>query len=209
MENLLKEGGNNFDLDMDVLLKKSMDPIVEGDDSSKKESKKIIKDPQKETSGVSKANDPEENINDVVDEAPTETRESVPVEDPDLRSSPETNENQKSDEFSSHNESSEETRSDESSLSNEIRTKDSSEIDSPSDRYDARFLSDCPLDEDSGRIRINNGLLQKVKIILWFNPSVSVSSYVNNVLREHLRQNQSILEQRMKEISASIIDSQL
>lgn len=206
MDNLLKEDGNNFDLDMDVLLRKSMVSVDEDENPSKKESKKIIKGSKKETFGVAKANVPKENINDVLDEAPTETSESVPVEDRDLMSSPEMNENQKSDEFSSNNESSEEAQIDESSLSNEIRPNDSSEIDSPSDSYDARFLSDCPLDEDSGRIRINNGLLQKVKVILWFNPSVSVSSYVNNVLREHLRQNQSILEQRMKEISATIID---
>lgn len=206
MDNLLKEDGNNFDLDMDVLLRKSMVSVDEDGNPSKKESKKIIKGSKKETSGVAKANVLKENINDVLDEAPTETSESVPVEDRDLMSSSEMNDNQKSDEFSSNNESSEETQTDESSLSNEIRPKDSSEIDSASDSYDARFLSDCPLDEDSGRIRINNGLLQKVKVILWFNPSVSVSSYVNNVLREHLRQNQSILEQRMKEISATIID---
>lgn len=75
--------------------------------------------------------------------------------------------------------------------------------------YNVRFLSDCPIDEDGARVRINNDLLQKAKIILWFNPNVSVSSYVNNILRDHFRENQSVLEQRMNEVSASILDETL
>ena len=39
MVNLLKEEGNSFDVDMDALLKKSMDSSVEDDKSPKKEDK--------------------------------------------------------------------------------------------------------------------------------------------------------------------------
>lgn len=90
-----------------------------------------------------------------------------------------------------------------------ILDSDHSCCDDVMNAYDVRFLSDCPIDEDGARVRINNDLLQKAKIILWFNPNVSVSSYVNNILRDHFRENQSVLEQRMNEVSASILDETL
>lgn len=192
MENLLKEGGDNYDLDMDVLLKKSMDPVDEGGDSSKKE-EKAKKSSKKDVPAKAEAEYPKESIVDESEKAMVEVSGD-----------------QKGDEIAPVNESLEvESQTEESSLDNGVTTRDSKGIDSLSDRYDALYLSDCPLDEDGRRFWINNDLLQKVKIILWFNPSVSVSAYINNVLRDHLRQNQSILEQRMNEVSASIKDESI
>lgn len=188
MENLLKEGGDNYDLDMDALLKKSIDPVIEGGDPSKTED--MAKNPLKKELPVNaKAKRPKESTVD----------ESEKVTD-------EVSGDQQGDETSPVKESLEdESQTEESSLDNGVTTRDSEVIDSLSDRYDALYLSECPLDEDGGRVRINKDLLQKIKIILWYNPNVSVSAYINNVLRDHLCQNQSILEQRMKKVSASII----
>lgn len=192
MVNLLKEGGNDFDIDMDVLLKKSMDSSVEDDKSPKKEDK-AKKSSKKDVPAKAEAEYPKESIVDESEKATVEVSGD-----------------QKGDEIAPVNESLEvESQTEESSLDNGVTTRDSKGIDSLSDRYDALYLSDCPLDEDGRRFWINNDLLQKVKIILWFNPSVSVSAYINNVLREHLRQNQSILEQRMNEVSASIKDESI
>lgn len=192
MVNLLKEGGNNFDLDMDALLKKSMDTGIEGGNPPKTE-EKTKKSSKKEVPAKAEV----EHLKEIIVDASEKVEGEV-------------SEDQKCDETSLVKESLEdEPQTEKSSIDNEVTTRDSKGIDSLSDRYDALYLSDCPLDEDGRRFWINNDLLQKVKIILWFNPSVSVSAYINNVLREHLRQNQSILEQRMNEVSASIKDESI
>lgn len=209
MVNLLKEGGNDFDIDMDALLKKSMDSSVEDDKSPKKEDK-AKKTTSKETSKKNQDDATEGSIEEDREESKSEDADSPLKADQDSATHSKQNESQPSDEsLPADVVSGSETDPQDFVHHQEIGTKDSSKIESPGDRYDARYLSDCRIDEDGARVRINNDLLQKAKIILWYNPNVSVSSYVNNILRAHFRENQSILEQRMNEVSASIIDESI
>lgn len=209
MVNLLKEGGNDFDIDMDALLKKSMDSSVEDDKASKKKDK-ANKTTSKEASEKNQVDDTGGSVEEVREESKSEDADSLLKGDQNSATYSKQNENRQSDEsLPADVAAGGETDPQDSIHNKELGTKDSSEIESPGDRYDARYLSDCRIDEDGARVRINNDLLQKAKIILWYNPNVSVSSYVNNILRAHFRENQSILEQRMKEVSASIIDESI
>lgn len=77
------------------------------------------------------------------------------------------------------------------------------------DQYDAIYLTDCPVDKDGCRIRLNRNIVERIRILTWFHPNLSVSSYVNNVLREHFRINQSVLEEKTKGVSTSITDNRI
>lgn len=74
------------------------------------------------------------------------------------------------------------------------------------DLYDAIYLTDCPLDKDGPRLRLNRDIEEKIRILTWFRPNLSVSSFVNNVLREHFREYKSVLEQKVKSVSISVND---
>ena len=74
------------------------------------------------------------------------------------------------------------------------------------DLYDAIYLIDCPLDKDGPRLRLNREIEEKIRILTWFRPNLSVSSFVNNVLREHFREYKSVLEQKVKSVSTSVND---
>lgn len=74
------------------------------------------------------------------------------------------------------------------------------------DLYDAIYLIDCPLDKDGPRLRLNRDIEEKIRILTWFRPNLSVSSFVNNVLREHFREYKSVLEQKVKSVSTSVND---
>lgn len=189
MENLLKEGGNNYDLDMDALLKKSMDPVDEGGDSSKKEekakksSKKELQeespeltdsDPQEDTS-KQKPNQNECEVNEVSAVITTDT----------------TNGDYEDDKVKVASEESTDVFGDERDECVE---------------YKAKFFKDSPLTDKFIVVRVNDELAQKIRVVLWHYPDLSTSSYVNNILQHHFDEFRSVLETMAREVSESVIE---
>lgn len=188
MENLLKVGGDNYDLDMDVLLKKSMDPVDEGGDSSKKEekakksSKKELQeespevtdsDPQKDTSKREPIHEGEANE---ASAAMTTDTTNGDLEDDDVKVASEELTDVSGDECA---------------------------------EYKAKFFKDSPLTDKFIVVRVNDDLAQKIRVVLWRYPDLSTSSYVNNILQHHFDEFRSVLETMAREVSESVIEVML
>ena len=195
MENLLKEGGDNYDLDMDVLLKKSMNSVVEDGNLSKKENKakKISQKEQKEQSQkvMDLGSDPEKTDPQVV----TSTLESVP---------------EKVDKEMDTVTDSDPTDGDQEVIEETVAKDESTDV-STNERdecaeYRAQFFEDCPLTDKFIVVRVNDDLAQKIKVVLWRYPDLSTSSYVNNILEHHFDEFRSVLERMAREVSESVIE---
>lgn len=183
MENLLKEKGNSFDLDMDVLLKKSMNSVVEDGNLSKKEdkAKKISQKEQKEQSQkvMDLGSDPEKTDSQVV----TSTLESVP---------------EKVDKEMDTVTDSDPTDGDQEVIEETVAKDESTDV-STNERdecaeYKAQFFEDRPLTDKFIVVRVNDDLAQKIKVVLWRYPDLSTSSYVNNILEHHFDEFRAVLE---------------
>ena len=195
MENLLKEGGDNYDLDMDVLLKKSMNSVVEDGNLSKKENKakKISQKEQKEQSQkvMDLGSDPEKTDPQVV----TSTLESVP---------------EKVDKEMDTVTDSDPTDGDQEVIEETVAMDESADV-SANERdecaeYKAQFFEDRPLTDKFIVVRVNDDLAQKIKVVLWRYPDLSTSSYVNNILEHHFDEFRSVLERMAREVSESVIE---
>lgn len=195
MENLLKEKGNSFDLDMDVLLKKSMNSVVEDGNLSKKEdkAKKISQKEQKEQSQkvMDLGSDPEKTDPQVV----TSTLESVP---------------EKVDKEMDTVTDSDPTDGDQKVIEEMVAKDESTDV-STNERdecaeYKAQFFEDRPLTDKFIVVRVNDDLAQKIKVVLWRYPDLSTSSYVNNILEHHFDEFRSVLERMAREVSESVIE---
>lgn len=195
MENLLKEKGNSFDLDMDVLLKKSMNSVVEDGNLSKKENKtkKISQKEQKEQSQevMDHGSDPEKTDPQVV----TSTLESVP---------------EKVDKEMNMVTDSDPTDGDQEVIEETVAKDESTDV-STNERdecaeYKAQFFEDRPLTDKFIVVRVNDDLAQKIKVVLWRYPDLSTSSYVNNILEHHFDEFRSVLERMAREVSESVIE---
>lgn len=195
MENLLKEKGNSFDLDMDVLLKKSMNSVVEDGNLSKKENKtkKISQKEQKEQSQkvMDLGSDPEKTDPQVV----TSTLESVP---------------EKVDKEMNTVTDSDPTDGDQEVIEETVAMDESADV-SANERdecaeYKAQFFEDRPLTDKFIVVRVNDDLAQKIKVVLWRYPDLSTSSYVNNILEHHFDEFRSVLERMAREVSESVIE---
>ena len=195
MENLLKEKGNSFDLDMDVLLKKSMNSVVEDGNLSKKENKakKISQKEQKEQSQkvMDLGSDPEKTDPQVV----TSTLESVP---------------EKVDKEIDTVTDSDPTDGDQEVIEETVAMDESTDV-STNERdecaeYKAQFFEDRPLTDKFIVVRVNDDLAQKIKVVLWRYPDLSTSSYVNNILEHHFDEFRSVLERMAREVSESVIE---
>lgn len=188
MENLLKEGGDNYDLDMDVLLKKSMDPVDEGGDSSKKE-EKAKKSSKKEL---------QEESPEVTDSDPrkdTSKREPIHEGEATEASAAITTETTNSD-----------NEDDDVKVASEVSTDVSGDECDESAEYKAKFFKDSPLTDKFIVVRVNDDLAQKIKVVLWRYPDLSTSSYVNNILEHHFDEFRSVLERMAREVSESVIE---
>lgn len=195
MENLLKEKGNSFDLDMDVLLKKSMNSVVEDGNLSKKEdkAKKISQKEQKEQSQkvMDLGSDPEKTDPQVV----TSTLESVP---------------EKVDKEMDTVTDSDPTDGDQEVIEETVAKDESTDV-STNERdecaeYKAQFFEDRPLTDKFIVVRVNDDLAQKIKVVLWRYPDLSTSSYVNNILEHHFDEFRAVLERMAREVSESVIE---
>lgn len=188
MENLLKEGGNNYDLDMDVLLKKSMDPVDEGGDSSKKE-EKAIKSSKKEL---------QEESPEVTDSDPQkDTSKQEPIHEGEA--------NEASAAITTDT-----TDGDQEVIEETVAMDESTDV-STNERdecaeYKAQFFEDRPLTDKFIVVRVNDDLAQKIKVVLWRYPDLSTSSYVNNILEHHFDEFRSVLERMAREVSESVIE---
>lgn len=191
MENLLKEDGNSFDLDMDALLKKSIDPVVEGGDppktadKAKKSSKKELKDkspevtdsdPQKDTSKQEPIHEGEANE---ASTAITTDTTNGDHEDDDVK------------------------------VASEVSTDVSGDERDECAEYKAQFFEDRPLTDKFIVVRVNDDLAQKIRVVLWHYPDLSTSSYVNNILQHHFDEFRSVLEKMAREVSESVIEVML
>lgn len=195
MENLLKEKGNSFDLDMDVLLKKSMNSVVEDGNLSKKEdkAKKISQKEQREQSQkvMDLGSDPEKTDPQVV----TSTLESVP---------------EKVDKEMDTVTDSDPTDGDQEVIEETVAKDESTDV-STNERdecaeYKAQFFEDRPLTDKFIVVRVNDDLAQKIKVVLWRYPDLSTSSYVNNILEHHFDEFRAVLERMAREVSESVIE---
>lgn len=74
--------------------------------------------------------------------------------------------------------------------------------------YATLYLKDCPLTQKFKVARINNDIAE-VMGIMQYGTDLSTSSYVNNILAEHFKEHQSVLECRSREVAASLIDASL
>lgn len=191
MENLLKKGGNNYDLDMDVLLKKSMDPVDEGGDSSKKEekAKKSSKKELQEESPEVTDSDPQKD---------TSKREPIQEGEANEASAAITTDTTNGD----HKDNDVKVASEESTDVSGDERDESAE-------YKAQFFEDRPLTDKFIVVRVNDDLAQKIRVVLWRYPDLSTSSYVNNILQHHFDEFRSVLETMAKEVSESVIEVML
>lgn len=191
MENLLKKGGNNYDLDMDVLLKKSMDPVDEGGDSSKKEekAKKSSKKELQEESPEVTDSDPQKD---------TSKREPIQEGEANEASAAITTDTTNGD----HEDNDVKVASEESTDVSGDERDESAE-------YKAQFFEDRPLTDKFIVVRVNDDLAQKIRVVLWRYPDLSTSSYVNNILQHHFDEFRSVLETMAKEVSESVIEVML
>ena len=191
MENLLKEGGDNYDLDMDVLLKKSMDPVDEEGNSSKKE-EKAKKSSKKEL---------QEESPEVTDSDPrkdTSKRELIHEGEANEASAAITIETTNSD-----------NEDDDVKVASEVSTDVSGDERDESAEYKAQFFEDRPLTDKFIVVRVNDDLAQKIRVVLWRYPDLSTSSYVNNILQHHFDEFRSVLEAMAREVSESVIEVML
>lgn len=188
MENLLKEKGNSFDLDMDVLLKKSMNSVVEDGNLSKKENKakKISQKEQKDES-------PE--VTDSDSQEDTSKQEPIYKVDENEASAAITTDTTTGD----HEDSYVKVVSEEST---DVSTNERDEC----AEYKAQFFEDRPLTDKFIVVRVNDDLAQKIKVVLWRYPDLSTSSYVNNILEHHFDEFRSVLERMAREVSESVIE---
>lgn len=201
MVNLLKEDGNNFDLDMDALLKKSMDSAVEDDKSPKKEdkakknSKKGISEEPLKANGL----DPE--------------KMDVDTEEGDL-SREQMSKKRVANEESTVSDSGT-AKGDQKQEDDEVlATSEESSGDPANERdecaeYKAQFFEDRPLTEKFIVVRVNDDLAQKIRVMLWRYPDLSTSSYVNNILQHHFSEFRTVLETMAREVSESVIEVML
>lgn len=189
MENLLKKGGNNYDLDMDVLLKKSMDPVDEGGDSSKKEekAKKSSKKELQEESPELTDSDPQE---DTSKQKPSQNECEV-NEVSAVITTDTTNGDYGDDKVKVASEESTDVFGDERDECAE---------------YKAKFFKDSTLTDKFIVVRVNDELAQKIRVVLWHYPDLSTSSYVNNILQHHFDEFRSVLEAMAREVSESVIE---
>ncbi len=74
--------------------------------------------------------------------------------------------------------------------------------------YATLYLKDCPLTQKFKVARINNDIAEVMRI-MQYGTDLSTSSYVNNILAEHFKDHQSVLECRSREVAASLIDASL
>ena len=179
MENLLKEGGDNYDLDMDVLLKKSMDPVDEGGDSSKKEEKakkSSKKELQEESPEVTDSDPQKDTSKNEASAAITTDTTNGDLEDDDVKVASEESTDVSGDECA---------------------------------EYKAQFFEDRPLTDKFIVVRVNDDLAQKIRVVLWRYPDLSTSSYVNNILQYHFDEFRSVLETMAREVSESVIEVML
>ena len=179
MENLLKEGGDNYDLDMDVLLKKSMDPVDEGGDSSKKEEKakkSSKKELQEESPEVTDSDPQKDTSKNEASAAITTDTTNGDLEDDDVKVASEESTDVSGDECA---------------------------------EYKAQFFEDRPLTDKFIVVRVNDDLAQKIRVVLWRYPDLSTSSYVNNILQHHFDEFRSVLETMAREVSESVIEVML
>lgn len=200
MVNLLKEEGNSFDVDMDALLKKSMDSSVEDDKSPKKEdkakknSKKGVSEEPLKANGL----DPE--------------KMDVDMEEGDL--SREQKSKRVSKEVGTVVDSGT-AKGDQKQEDDEVlATSEESSGDPAIERdecaeYKAQFFEDCPLTEKFIVVRVNDDLAQKIRVMLWRYPDLSTSSYVNNILQHHFSEFRTVLETMAREVSESVIEVML
>lgn len=188
MENLLKEKGNSFDLDMDVLLKKSMNSVVEDGNLSKKENKakKISQKEQKDES-------PE--VTDSDSQEDTSRQEPIYKVDENEASAAITTDTTTGDHEDSY-----------------VKVVSEEPIDVSGDEcdecgeYKAQFFEDRPLTDKFIVVRVNDDLAQKIRVMLWRYPDLSTSAYVNNILQHHFREFRTVLETMAREVSESVIE---
>lgn len=194
MVNLLKEGGNDFDIDMDALLKKSMDSSVEDDKSPKKEdkakkttskesSKKKLKD---ESPEVTNSDSPEDTSKQKPNQNEGELNEASAVITTDL-----TNGDNEDDDMRV--------------ALKELTCAPGEERDECAE-YKAHFFEDSPLTDKFIVVRVNDELAQKIRVVLWHYPDLSTSSYVNNILQYHFSEFRTVLEAMAREVSESVIE---
>lgn len=197
MENLLKEEGNKFDLDMDVLLKKSMNSVAEDgnpsktDEKAKKSSKKELKEESQKVMDLgsnSEKSDPDPQV-------VTSTLESVP---------------EKVDKEMNTVTDSDPTDGDQEVIEETVAMDESTDV-STNERdecaeYKAQFFEDRPLTDKFIVVRVNDDLAQKIRVMLWRYPDLSTSAYVNNILQHHFREFRTVLETMAREVSESVIE---
>lgn len=200
MVNLLKEGGNNYDLDMDALLKKSMDSAVEDADQPKKEDKAKKNSKKGVSEEPLKASELDPEKMSVDKQEGILSREQMSKRVANGESTVSDSGTAKGDQKQEDDEA--------------LATSEESSGDLASERdecaeYKAQFFEDRPLTEKFIVVRVNDDLAQKIRVMLWRYPDLSTSSYVNNILQHHFSEFRTVLETMAREVSESVIEVML